>query len=82
MLSFLHRGDGEDLALMQRSFPGLEVIAIPEDSTVSQADRDARSPVDVSPEGPAVQAVGELAARLDRWSAPVGHGLPVVSVDQ
>ena len=66
--------DGGDLALVRGSFRGLEVIAIPEDASVSQADREARSPLDTSPEAPAVQAVGALAARLQRWIAPVPEG--------
>ena len=66
--------DAEDLALVRRSFPGLEVIALPEDPSISQADREARSPMDTTPEGPAVQAVGALAARLQRWIAPGPEG--------
>ena len=76
--------DAEDLLLVRSSFPGLEVIAIPEDPLVSQADREARSPLDISSDGLAVQAVGALAARLDRWVAPVQEGnvLTMVSSDQ
>jgi CO dehydrogenase maturation factor len=76
--------DAEDLELVRRSFPGLEVIAIPEDPSVSQADREARSPVDLELESRGVQAVGALATRLDRWVAPVQEGnvLTMVSIDQ
>jgi CO dehydrogenase maturation factor len=76
--------DAQDLALVRSSFPGLEVISIPDDPSVSQADREARSPVDLAPRGPAVEAVGALAARLDRWTAPVrqGEGLTMVTGDR
>src|SRR5437016_775194 len=52
--------DAEDFALVRGSFPGLEVIAIREDPSVSQADRNARSPVDFPFKSPAVQAVGAV----------------------
>ena len=74
----------EDLAFVRESFPGLEIIAIPEDPSVSQADRAARSPVDTSPTAPAVEAVAALAARLGRWIAPVPEAdvLLVMAADQ
>ena len=41
--------DAEDLALVRASFPSYEIIAIPEDLTVTQSDREGRSPIDVDP---------------------------------
>jgi hypothetical protein len=72
--------DAEDLALVRDSFPALEIVVIPEDPTVLQSDREARSAIDVDPDSPAVQAVGELAGRISRWmgAAPAGDFLPVV----
>jgi CO dehydrogenase maturation factor len=72
--------DADDLAQVSSSFPGVEVVAIPEDQSVTRSDREARSPIDVDPDSPAVLAVVQLAARLSRWGPPVdAQGLlPVV----
>lgn len=59
--------DEDDLALVRASFPAMEIFKIPEDPTVSLADREARSAIDVDGNAPAVLAVGVLAARLGRW---------------
>jgi CO dehydrogenase maturation factor len=76
--------DADDLALIRASFAGFEVVAIPEDPMVSQADRDGRSPVEVAPEGPAVHAVGELAARLSRRPRvpAADHDPPLLTLGQ
>jgi CO dehydrogenase maturation factor len=72
--------DADDLALIGSSFPGVEVVAIPEDQTVTRSDREALSPIDIDPDSPAVLAVIQLAARLGRWGLPVDAQrlLPVV----
>jgi len=62
--------DAADADLIRASFPGLEVAVVPEDPSVSQSDREASSPMDAAPDGPAVRAVAQLAARLSRWPAP------------
>ena len=71
--------DPQDLELVRAGFPSFEIFAIPDDPTLSQADRDAQSPMDVNPASPAVQAIGELAARLNRRTvAAPAADLPVL----
>lgn len=60
--------DTADLDLIRASFPDLDSMWVPEDPSVSQSDRDATSPIDATPGGAAVQAIGQLAARLNAWS--------------
>ncbi len=56
-------GDG-DLAMVRAAFPGEEVVAVPDDPAVLQADREGRAPLDTAPDAPAVQALLGLVARL------------------
>jgi CO dehydrogenase maturation factor len=56
--------DAADLELIRAALPGQEVAVVPEDPAISQADREARSPIDTAPHPPAVQAVARLATRL------------------
>jgi CO dehydrogenase maturation factor len=71
--------DHADLELVRNRLPGLEVTAVPDDPRITQADREGRSPVDTAADAPAVRAVAELAARLERLSNPSGVvPLPVV----
>jgi hypothetical protein len=68
-----------DLALIRQSLPGVELVAVPDDARIAQADRDARSPIDVDADAPAVRAVAELANRLMRVLAlPRGVALPML----
>jgi CO dehydrogenase maturation factor len=57
------RGD-EDLATVQRAFPDQEVVAIPEDPAIVEADRQGVAPIDSHPEAPAVLALAQLARSL------------------
>jgi CO dehydrogenase nickel-insertion accessory protein CooC1 len=59
-----------DVDLIRASFPGLEIAVVPEDASVSRSDREAPSGIDIAPDGPAGQAIAELAVRLNRWNAP------------
>lgn len=72
--------DEADVELIRTSFPGLEVAVVPEDPLVIQSDREGRSPMDVAPDGPAVQAVAQLARHLNGWSrsARASDLLPLV----
>jgi CO dehydrogenase maturation factor len=71
--------DEAELQRVRESLPGLEIAAVPDDTRITQADREGRSPADTAPDAPAVRAVAELATRLKRLSNPSGAvSLPVV----
>lgn len=57
------RGD-DDLAAIEAAFPGYEVVPIPEDPAIVEADRRGVAPLDVAPDSPAVRALCELARKL------------------
>jgi CO dehydrogenase maturation factor len=70
--------DAGDLAMIREHLTDLDVLAVPDDPLVTQADREGRSPVDLAPDAPAVRAVAELAQRLERQAAPGRMALPVL----
>jgi CO dehydrogenase maturation factor len=57
------RGD-DDLAAIQAAFPDHEVVAVPDDPAIVEADRNGVAPIDAHPEAPAVRALVELARTL------------------
>ncbi len=57
------RGDA-DLATLNEKFAGFEVVAIPDDPAIVEADRKGVAPLDLAPESPAVQALCDLARSL------------------
>jgi len=57
------RGDA-DLAAIQASFPGAEVVAVPDDPEIVKADRVGAAPLDVAPDAPAVRSLVELGEQL------------------
>jgi CO dehydrogenase maturation factor len=57
------RGEA-DLAVVRATFPGYEVVGIPDDPSIVLADRQGISPLDLAEPGPGVTALSELAARL------------------
>lgn len=57
------RGE-EDLARVRAAFPDHEVIVVPDDPTIVDADRAGVAPIDLAPEAPAVQALAGLADLL------------------
>ncbi|HEX2027505.1 MAG TPA: AAA family ATPase [Nitriliruptorales bacterium] len=63
----------EDLADVASALPDVEIVAVPEDPAVWQADRDGVAALDAAPDSPAVAAVAALAARLvELEPAPTG----------
>jgi len=54
----------QDLEVVKAAFPGLEVVAVPHDPKIVEADRRGVAPIDLDPEGPAVVALMRLAATL------------------
>jgi CO dehydrogenase maturation factor len=54
----------EDLATIRAAFPDVEVVAVPDDPAIREADRFGVAPIDHAPNAPAVQALVGLAGRL------------------
>jgi len=54
----------DDLAHIKTAFPDHEVMAIPEDPAIVEADRSGVAPLDAYPDAPAVKALVELAQSL------------------
>jgi CO dehydrogenase maturation factor len=57
------RGD-HDLQTIKAAFPDLEVVAVPEDPKIREADRYGVAPIDHAPDAPAVRALVGLAEQL------------------
>ena len=54
-----------DVELVRSMFPGLEVVPVPDDPKIVEADRHGVAAYDLAPDAPAVRALVELADRLD-----------------
>ena len=54
----------DDLATVRNAFPDYEVVPIPDDPAIVQADRDGVAPLDTTPDSPAVRALVALAEGL------------------
>ncbi len=52
----------DDLGAIQRAFPTAEVVVVPDDPTIGEADRRGVAPLDVAPTSPAVEAISALAS--------------------
>ncbi len=57
------RDDG-DLAAIRSAFPDHEVVAVPDDPAIVEADREGVAPLDSHPDAPAVKALVKLAQSL------------------
>jgi CO dehydrogenase maturation factor len=56
--------DDADVETIRAAFPEAEVVAVPDDPRIVEADRAGVAPLDLAPEAPAVRALIELAERL------------------
>ncbi|MBA3747848.1 MAG: P-loop NTPase [Solirubrobacterales bacterium] len=56
--------DDADLELIKAVAGDLEVVVIPEDETIAEADREGNAPIDLDPDAPGVAALVRLAERL------------------
>lgn len=54
----------DDLAVVTKAFPDDELVAVPADDAIVEADRDGRAPLDAAPDAPAVKAIVALAESL------------------
>jgi Flp pilus assembly CpaE family ATPase len=60
-----HRVEGpEDVRELRRSFPGYEIVLVPDDDSITEADRHGISPLELDSRSPAVRSVETLARRL------------------
>lgn len=57
------RGEA-DIATIRAAFPDLEVVAVPDDPKIREADRHGVAPIDHAPDAPAVLALVGLAEQL------------------
>ena len=57
-------GDAGDLAAVRAAFPDDQVVGIPDDPAIAEADRQGLAPLDLAPDAPAVRALAELAEQL------------------
>ena len=56
--------DDADLEIIRSAFPGCEVVAVPDDPKIVEADRKGVAPIDLAPDAPAVRALVGLAESL------------------
>ncbi len=56
--------DDADLEIIRSAFPGCEVVAVPDDPRIVEADRKGVAPLDLAPDAPAVRALVGLAESL------------------
>jgi CO dehydrogenase maturation factor len=56
--------DEADLAVVASAFPGCEVVPVPDDPKIVEADRKGVAPIDLAPDAPAVLALVGLAESL------------------
>ena len=54
----------EDVERIAIGLPGAEIVVVPDDAAVMDADRRGVSPLDSAPDSPAVVAIVGLASRL------------------
>ncbi len=54
----------EDIERVRNAFPGVEVVPVPEDQAIVEADRKGVAPLDLDPDAPAVMALVALAENL------------------
>jgi CO dehydrogenase maturation factor len=57
------RGEA-DLDVLQKAFAGYEIVPIPDDPAIVEADRKGVAPLDLAPDSPAVRALCDLARSL------------------
>jgi len=62
--------DDDDLALIEAAVGECEMIVVPDDQAIAQADREGRAAIDVDPDSPGVRALVDLADRLAGIGAP------------
>jgi CO dehydrogenase nickel-insertion accessory protein CooC1 len=64
------------LARVRLLFPQEEILVIPEDRAIEEADNQAKAPVDVAAGSPGLRAFEALAGRLLQPAKPVATSKP------
>lgn len=59
----------EDLLDVRRFFPGLEVVGVPYDIAIVDADRLGLAPLDTAPDSSAIRALEDFTDQLQGWVA-------------
>ena len=54
----------DDLDAIKAKLGDYEIVVVPEDPAIVQADREGRAPIDTDPDAPAVKVLLDLAERL------------------
>ena len=62
--------DDEDLAIIRAAVGECEMVVVPDDAAIAQADREGRAAIDVDDTSPGVRAILELADRLAAMAVP------------
>jgi len=62
--------DEADLEAIEAALGDYEIVVVPEDPAIMQADREGRAPIDADPDSPAVKVLLGLAERLGREPVP------------
>lgn len=62
--------DEADIETVRAAFPGCEVVPVPDDPKIVEADRKGVAPIDLAPDAPAVVALVALANDLSAASKP------------
>ena len=57
------------LLRLERGQADVVLAVVPEDETITRAEREGRAPIDVDPGAPAVRALHGLAGRLADYSS-------------
>ncbi len=58
--------DAPGLAMVRGSIPEEEILVVPEDRAIEDADREGVAPIDAAPDAPGVRALAEVARWLVR----------------
>ena len=53
-----------DMEILRKAFDGHEIVAVPDDPAIVEADRKGVAPLDLAPDSPAVKALCDLARGL------------------
>lgn len=61
--------DAQGLEMVRGVFPEEEILVIPEDRAIEDADREGVAPIDAAPDAPGVRALAAVARRLVREAA-------------
>ncbi len=68
--------DEADAARVAAHFPGMELVVVPEDQAIVDAERRGVAPLDAAADSPAVRELVALAERILAPAGPPGRPLP------